>query len=93
MKTITFTITDGEKSGTFTLDPLTQIRFMAYADVNSLNLPDMLERLILFGTANEDDEEQPTFSVPDWNCLRNTAATLDDDLRWTRRDKVLLRRQ
>jgi hypothetical protein len=89
MKKIKITISDGKNRGSFTLDPLTQIRFMAYADVNSLNLPDMVERLVAFGTAAED-EEQPNLSVPDGNCLRNAVATIDDDLRWTRRDEVLL---
>jgi hypothetical protein len=89
MKKIKITISDGKNRGSFTLDPLTQIRFMAYADVNSLNLSHMLERLVLFGTVHEE-EEQPNLSVPDWSCLRNVMSTLDDDLRWTRRDEVLL---
>jgi hypothetical protein len=89
MNSIKITISDGKNRGSFTLDPLTQIRFMAYADVNSLNVSDMLERLVLFGTADED-EEQPNLSVPGGNCLRNAVATIDDDLRWTRRDEVLL---
>ncbi|HZS18159.1 MAG TPA: hypothetical protein VFA51_09545 [Candidatus Udaeobacter sp.] len=89
MQPIKFTISDGKNSGNFTLDPLTQIRFMAYADVNGLNLTDMLERLIFFGTADQD-EEKADFGVPDWNCLRNTISTIDDKLRWTREDEERL---
>ena len=49
----------------------------------------MLERLILFGIASKDEDE-PGLSVPDGNCLRNAAATPDDDLRWIRKDEVRL---
>jgi hypothetical protein len=71
-------VSNGKTLGSIDLDPVTQLRLLAYAKVNEIDLIEMIDRAVWFTTASETegDKDEINIECPEEDYILALAAEM-----------------